>query len=167
MRNERARGQAMLEFTLIIPIFMLALLGLLEFGRAVYSVQILDNAAREGARYAIVHGSAAQCVNGKGPSGPMPTGVTPPACWDSTGANVAQSVRSYAIAILQSQPSDFTIGVKWCATTACTGTTGDGNNGQGETVQVTVNYAFHPLLAGFIPLPAFTLTGVSNLVINY
>ena len=51
-------GQALVEFALVAPIFLFALMTLIEFGRAVYYAQMLHNAAREGARYAIVHGSA-------------------------------------------------------------------------------------------------------------
>ena len=38
-------------------LFFMLLFAIIDFGRYVYYVQILNNAAREGARYAIVHGS--------------------------------------------------------------------------------------------------------------
>jgi Flp pilus assembly protein TadG len=49
------RGAAAVEFALILPILLLLVLGLVEFGRA-FNVQIsLTNAAREGARYMAIH----------------------------------------------------------------------------------------------------------------
>ena len=44
----------MVEFALIIPIFLLFVFGILDLGRAVYAYNTLNNAAREGARVAIV-----------------------------------------------------------------------------------------------------------------
>lgn len=49
------RGQALVEFSLVIPIFLLLLVGLFDLGRAVFSYNTLTNAAREGARMAIVN----------------------------------------------------------------------------------------------------------------
>jgi hypothetical protein len=49
---------------------------------------------------------------------------------------------------------------------ACPGTSGDGDNGRGSTVRVSVAYTFHPVLASLIPLPSFDLHGDSNLVVN-
>jgi Flp pilus assembly protein TadG len=44
----------MVEFALIIPIFLLFVFGILDLGRAVYAYHTLNNAAREGARVAVV-----------------------------------------------------------------------------------------------------------------
>lgn len=52
--RDRTRGQAAVEFALIVPIFVLLLLGIFDLGRAVYASSTLNNAAREGARQAIV-----------------------------------------------------------------------------------------------------------------
>ena len=52
-RRDRARAQALAEFAIVAPIFFLMLFGIIDFGRYVYYVQVLNNAAREGARYAI------------------------------------------------------------------------------------------------------------------
>ncbi len=52
-RNTEA-GQALVEFTMILPVFCLLLFGLVDFGRAFYSWLIVTNAAREGARVAAV-----------------------------------------------------------------------------------------------------------------
>ena|SRR5688500_6986644 len=52
--RDRRRGQAMVEFALIIPIFLLMIFGIIDLGRAVYAYSTLNNAAREGARVAAV-----------------------------------------------------------------------------------------------------------------
>lgn len=52
-RDPRA-GQALAEFAVVFPIFILILLGLVEIGRFVYSDSALSQAAREGARVAAV-----------------------------------------------------------------------------------------------------------------
>ncbi len=53
-RRDRSRGQALVEFAIILPIFLLVLMGILDLGRAVYYSSTLSNAAREGARLGIV-----------------------------------------------------------------------------------------------------------------
>lgn len=49
------RGQALVEFALIIPIFMLVAVGIFEGGRAIYTYNALSNAVNEGLREAIVN----------------------------------------------------------------------------------------------------------------
>ena len=55
LRGRLERGQALVEFALVIPIFLLLLVGLFDLGRAVFAFNTLTNAAREGARLAIVN----------------------------------------------------------------------------------------------------------------
>jgi Flp pilus assembly protein TadG len=52
-RRHRTRGQALVEFALVLPIFILLLAGMLDFGAALYSRMTVINAAREGARAAV------------------------------------------------------------------------------------------------------------------
>jgi Flp pilus assembly protein TadG len=49
------RGQALVEFALVIPLFLLMLVAIFDLGRAVFAYNTLTNAAREGARLAIVN----------------------------------------------------------------------------------------------------------------
>ncbi len=55
MKIYRNKGQSLVEFALILPLFMLIVLGIFDFGRAIYGYSALHNAAREGARYGAVH----------------------------------------------------------------------------------------------------------------
>lgn len=58
--DRRESGVAMLEFALVLPVLLLLVFGIIEFGRA-YNAQItLTHAAREGAReYAVTQDAAA------------------------------------------------------------------------------------------------------------
>jgi hypothetical protein len=53
-RRRTRRGQALVEFALVLPLLLLLFMGLFDFGRAVFAYNSLSNAAREGARVAIV-----------------------------------------------------------------------------------------------------------------
>jgi Flp pilus assembly protein TadG len=54
-KNER--GAALLEAAITVPIILLISVGIFEFGRAYQTWQVLTNAAREGARLAVIEGS--------------------------------------------------------------------------------------------------------------
>ena len=56
-RKQYERGSAVLEFALAFLVFLTILYGTMEFGRVVASYNIISGAAREGVRYATVHGS--------------------------------------------------------------------------------------------------------------
>jgi Flp pilus assembly protein TadG len=49
------RGQSLVELALLLPLLLLFLMMILDLGRAVYYYSVIHNAAREGARYGIVH----------------------------------------------------------------------------------------------------------------
>lgn len=51
-------GQATVEFALVMPILMLIMIGIFEFGRAWNTQQAITDAAREGARKAAIHNQA-------------------------------------------------------------------------------------------------------------
>ena len=51
------RGAALLETALTLPIVLMICVGIFEFGRAYQTWQLLTNAAREGARVAVVGGT--------------------------------------------------------------------------------------------------------------
>ena len=48
------RGQALAEFALVLPLILFFIAGIIEFGRAWNIKQAVTDAAREGARYAVV-----------------------------------------------------------------------------------------------------------------
>lgn len=142
-RTARSRGQALAEFALVAPIFFLILFGIIDFGRYVYYVQVLSNAAREGARYAIVHGEL----------GIPPTG---PGSSDVDGNAVKTVVRNYAIGVIGiTDPDVLTITPTWDPE----------NNKRNTKVTVVVEYDFRSVIP-LVPIPAITVKGESTLVIN-
>ena len=48
------RGQSIVEYALGLSISMYLIMGVVDFGRALYAYDVLANTAREGARYGIV-----------------------------------------------------------------------------------------------------------------
>ena len=147
-RSRRSRGQALVEFALVAPVFVLILLVIVEGGRFILFYQTLSNATREGARYAIVHGSNSSC-----PSGPMAPGTNPPLeCYDAAGANVVQRVKDSAFGLLG-------------ASVAVTTTWGALGNGRESDVNVAASYTYRTLVP-LVPLPPITVSAESTLVIN-
>jgi hypothetical protein len=53
-RFKSARGTAMIELALMLPLILFISVGIFEFGRAYETMQVLTNAAREGARVAVL-----------------------------------------------------------------------------------------------------------------
>ena len=53
------RGAAIVEAAIILPVVLLIMAGIFEIGRAYQTYQVLTNAAREGARAAVVSGGDA------------------------------------------------------------------------------------------------------------
>lgn len=62
-RRRDRRGQTLVEFALILPIFVLVLVGIFDFGRAVYAYNTISNASREAVRLAIVDQNTTAIVN--------------------------------------------------------------------------------------------------------
>lgn len=96
------RGQTLVEFALILPIFILVLVGIFDFGRAVYDYNVISNAAREAIRLAIVDQNT--------------TAITIKAVQRSTGiataANVSVSFVDTSTSTTYNQCSDAATGCK-------------------------------------------------------
>jgi hypothetical protein len=142
----RRRGQALVEFALVAPVFFLVLFAIIEAGRFMFYYETLNNATREGARYAIVNGAnSIGCPTGP----PAPNSVS---C-DPSGANVVQHVRNAAFGVLGS-------GV------AVTPTWHDpADNGRGSTITVTSTFTYRSMVP-LVPLPPITVKAESSLVVN-
>jgi len=54
---KNCRGQALVEMAFVLPIILLIIMGMVEFGRIFNSYLIVTNASREGARVAVVGGT--------------------------------------------------------------------------------------------------------------
>jgi Flp pilus assembly protein TadG len=89
MKNRREKGQATVEFALTAVFVVLLIVGAIELIVMIYTYTVLADAAKEGVRYAIVHGTGVGASNCSGPGG---SGVT---CSDSSAANVKAAVSKY------------------------------------------------------------------------
>lgn len=143
-RAGASRGQGVAEFALVAPLFFILLVGVFEAGRLVFTYEALSNAARAGARYAIVHGSNSTC-----PSGPMPGTLVN--TWDPAATNVKEAVRDAAFGLVATGDFDeLTV-------------TYPEANARGDLVTVVVGYTYDPLLP---LLPSFSISAESTLVVN-
>ncbi len=114
----RERGAVAVEFALILPVLLLILFGIIEFGLVWSQTQVFQGAAREGARCAAVKATSScdigqEVVDGTGPytaafeDGSTPLNVTidgvaaPSGCSNATkGHDVSVSwVQPFRIAI--------------------------------------------------------------------
>jgi Flp pilus assembly protein TadG len=99
--RSRERGAAAIEFAIILPVLLLCVLGLIEFGRAIWTQATLDHAVQAAARCAAVDpltcGTVAQIqqyATAKAPGLTLPastfTVTTPrPACGVQVTASLA------------------------------------------------------------------------------
>ncbi len=53
------RGASLVEFTIAATVFLTVVFAVLEFGRALWTYNALADAARKGARYAVLHNATA------------------------------------------------------------------------------------------------------------
>jgi Flp pilus assembly protein TadG len=137
------RGSSLVEFALISFMFVMVLAGVVEVGRMVLVYNTIANAAREGTRYAIVHG-ADQTVSPSGPGNPC------------TCTDVKTVITNFASAGLINT-SAMTITVSYP----------DGNNNAGSHVSVKVLYTYDPFVNFFNSLLNTTLGSTSQGVITY
>lgn len=158
--RSRSSGQALVEFALVAPFLFLLLFGVIEFARFVYYTEILNSAVREGARYAIVHGSES-LGGGSGPGSSS----------DVNGTNVVNIVRGFAIGVIRD--GDFQIKVCWPGQSSDPETWDPDDpgvcyvdNNPGSFVKVTFDYQYK-LLIPLVPLPNVDLHAESILVINH
>ena len=122
---KRSRGQAQIEFILSILFVILTIFGMLELILFVYTYNVLADSAKEGVRYAVVHGTnSSKC------SGPGGAGVT---CSDSSGGNVQATVRQYAQYSFH-DTSQMTITVTYP----------DLSSAAPSRIQVQINYPYQP-----------------------
>lgn len=143
-QRRRSSGQALAEFAIVAPIFFLLLFAIIDFGRYVYYVQVLNNAAREGTRYAIVHGE--RSLN---PAGPAPD-----------DADVTNIVRNYAVGVIGNSTT-LAVHSSWEQANPAD----PPQNGRGDKVAVTVTYQFRSVIP-IVPIPPIQVEGASTLVIN-
>jgi Flp pilus assembly protein TadG len=122
-------GSALLEFSLSVWMLLLTTFLIFEFCMTVYTYSVLGNAAREGVRYAVVHGTDSGSCSG--PSS---------GCGDASGGNVTSVVNGYA-AVSFHDISRMTVTPSWP----------DGTSAPSSRVVVTISYPYIP----YFQLPGF------------
>ena len=111
--RRRRRGATIVEMALICTVFFAIFIGIVEMGRVAWAREVITAAAREGARYAIVHGA------GSGnPSGP-----------GQNDAAVERRVRQHCYGL---QAEAVTVASSWPL----------GRNDNSSTVKIEVRYVF-------------------------
>ncbi len=116
-------GSILIETALGFMLIMAMVLGIIEISMMAYTYAALEDATREGVRYASIHG--ADSTNCSGPS---------QGCTDSTGANVVTDVTTYASGLVGN-----------LSNLAVTVTYPDGTSTATSRVQVAIGYNYQPL----------------------
>jgi PKD repeat protein len=125
-----SRGQSMVELALVLPLLVLMMLIAIDFGRIYFSYIQINNAAREGAKYAasapsntaLITTAASRETNAQAQSGESALVLSPPVCKNAGGTVIS------------------------CAT-ATTGGSGPGNT---VTVRVAESFSFlTPIINSF------------------
>ena len=163
----------MVEFALILPILMFLLMGFFDLGRVVLAHDALGHAAREAARYAIVHGATVTVhggsLAGSCPAGPLPAGVTPPsATTDCPNPSPStQSIKNEAIE--QARAAGSVVTVEVCYGLNCTGDTHvtGAANVRGTPVTVTVRSTVDMTAGALIGFGSFTVVSSSTMLVNH
>jgi Flp pilus assembly protein TadG len=128
------QGQTLVEFAILIPLLLLLFVMIFDLGRAVYYSSAIHNAAREGARWGVVHYN---------------TDIKGNTLADESGMIAA--TKKFAIGLGLSG-TNVNISAGWGA---------DEPNGN-HTVRVTMTYTFTPatpLLSNFLSGGVIHLTG--------
>lgn len=95
--KSRERGATLVEFAIAATVFLTAMFGVIEFGRALWVHNALTDAARRGARYAVLHSASDMdkvknvVVYGD------PDGGTQPTVPNLTTANVTVAYSNFAL----------------------------------------------------------------------
>lgn len=160
-RHFYERGASMVETAIVMGVFMLGLLGTIDFGRAIYTYHLIGNAARLGARFAMVRG--ATCTHTAAGADQWPCPISPP---DSAG-EIQQYVQAQSILL---GLGNVTVVPSWPGTDSsgnqypgCVG--GAPYNYPGCPVTVTVTYRFS-FLAPIVSNASINMSSTSQMVIS-
>ncbi len=184
--RHRSRGQALVEIALVLPLFLLFLLGVVDFGRGIYTYAVISNGAREGARYAIVHGALSQSIDGLCGSGPGTSSTTKDTkggfVVEATGAAapawalpLAAGCVASAVPAVGLDPTQYSASVCWgagCTVPAdCRGaganTTPNTTNAIDVPVTVRTCYRFSAITASLFPVGPIALAAEATLTIAH
>jgi Flp pilus assembly protein TadG len=142
-------GSGTLEFALSAVILFMTMLGIMEISLALYTNHMISEAAREGTRYAMVHGN--KCV------------VSGASC-TATAAQIQSYVQNLGYPGIL--PQNMTVTTTYSAYPAGNTCTPNANCANpGNLVKVSVAYSF-PLTIPFVPSSLLNLGSSSSMVIS-
>jgi hypothetical protein len=171
IRRSKPRGQAMVEFALIFPIFILLLVGLFDLGRVIWVNDTLATASREAARFAIVHGAKSRCPVGPAPVGtPVKDDIT--ICpYPYTSSTPRQSIKDVAMQWAAGTSANVTVSVCYGVVTTCAGdvdqVTPPPTTVRGTPVTVTVTSTVGLSLPSLVGFSGFDLSATSTMLVNH
>jgi TadE-like protein len=163
--HRRQAGQAMVEFMLVVIFLFLLFVSILQMILFMYAYTTLADAAKEGVRYAIVHGTGNSICSG--PGNPISSPVI--TCTDPNGTNVVTAVTNFAglsfqsISATNNGCTSNANGVNVCydPNNANSGSTfGAACSAPGCLVRVTVSHVYTPFFG--LPWPNFTLYAAAD-----
>ena len=155
IRNGKRRedGQTAIEFLFTVLFVMLFVLGFLELVFLIFSYNVVADAAKEGVRFGIVHGTASTSCNGPGD----PADAT--IICDSASGGVKTAVTSYANHSGQRVPNaDITV-------TYANPAGGAACSKPGCSVQVQVAHVYRPFFG--LGWPTVTMHAASEGVVTF
>src|SRR5438309_1354781 len=125
------QAATVIEFTFIAMVFFVLMMGIFEYARYLFTQQLLNNAAREGARYAVVN-------NGTATTTAVQSYVD--SYLSGQGANQLVSYSSTSnITVFQADPTTGkNTGLSWS------------NAAWGSGIGVTISGTYQPMLPGLL-----------------
>jgi hypothetical protein len=168
IRRRDERGQTLVELALILPIFLMLLVGIFDLGHVVWTNDLVSNAAREGARYSIVHGGSATTDCPVGPDSgeaiiPTPSADCPFPSPLKDG--IYETARDWT----NMGGGAVTVTACYWHTTPCSGDTDEvgATNARGMRVTVTVTADVHLIAPGLIGFDQVSLSSSSTMLVNH
>jgi Flp pilus assembly protein TadG len=163
----RERGQTLVEFAIVLPMFMVLLMGVLDFGRVVWTTNTLQAAAREAARFAIVHGGSATTACPVGPAD-LPTTVVPAASSSCPYPSPStQAIKDTATAFATGAGGAITVTV--CYGAGCSGDTNvsGATDKRGTPVTVVVSTTVNLVTPALLGITSTPLSATTTMLVNH
>jgi TadE-like protein len=163
-RAQRSRGQSLVEFAFILPIFLVVVLGLIDGARLVFAYNTVAQAARDAARTAAVE---APFIGTTGAACTAPTCPADTTAYRSDVKNAADR----ASVIIGAIPNDSAHLALGCSTVLTTNTTNDCATSAytyasgGSTVTVRITMPISPLTPFWGSFYPATLSASSTMVL--
>ena len=134
VRRRGERGQSLVEFALLLPILLILLFAIVDFGMGFHAYITVTNSAREGARLGAVH---------------PPLNVSSSPCNGKSSLNKCIEDRVRATADLADQSTKMTVTI----------TNANGQSGQSVVVKADYQYNLITPLAGLVQFVSGNVIG--------